>query len=443
MESHRKKAKNSGGGDSSSSAAAAAASGSVTIELVEQTLHLDEMSAHHGNATVKVGSAAVGTIEFTFIEPDPRQGNWLSQCDAVSQDLQDVSCRFFDADGDIVCGDVLAADDRTWESDGNALIYIDSLRIDEAHRSGSDTTRVGYQALNALFALPQLAGRWKLAVYIPEAAAVLTAAQRAVYDAEMVRGRNNSLAQMMGKPEISAPSGQAQLNLEELAKVDARQFIRTGFKQKKKDAAGATCLYFFITQHMLESTQAGRPMDHAAACATAVVGKAPPARPPPAGLDAELLLTFSRCCASAGSCSAPAAGQWAECDALVRRGANVDGACLLHAAAAHTSAAGVRYALSKGADANAVDMGGDTPLGIAAGSTPGNAPAGLLCVQALLGAGANTRAMDVNGRTPHGKFLRGQEDVDQFSVALLSADVRRQLAARHAMELAMTERLLK
>ena len=92
----------------------------------------------------------------------------------------------------------------------------------------------------------------------------------------------------------------------------------------------------------------------------------------------------------------------AEVEVLLKAGADVnakqdDGWSPLHVAAAfNPSPAVLEVLLKAGADVNAKDKDGETPLHFAAALNPSTA-----VLEILLNAGADPRAIDSEGKTPH------------------------------------------
>jgi len=320
-----------------------------------------------------------------------------SACDAEEEALQGLSVGLCDEFGAPRLASVEALGD---EAASGGFLYISSFDLEAAAvRRGAGFTDVGAALLRALLEAPELAAEWTLAAY------------------------------------KAWPNEASGLSQEE----DARMFLRAGFVQTEETAF----LYGKFPYLVASPTLIASPLaSHAAALAVAIA-RQPPGPPKPTGVDAELLELVLKQCDHGALLDAAPAGLRAGVAALRARGATVERAHALHAAAARGAPVAVfelllEFVADKAAALNAFDVTRSTPLMLAVESAVGHVsrfapePNTALCRE-LLRLGARKDVACYRGWTAFDKVARAVEGV---------MDMRRCFGRREELDASALSNLL-
>ena len=322
----------------------------------------------HFSATVTVDGVRAGGLSATLINRTAcvRHKMFLSACDAESQELLDIGSLLFDAAGKpryAALGEDPAAKD-------GGFLYIGGFQM-KAPFVGGGLTTVASQAIQELLTLKQLRYRYTVVAYIAEG--------RELEADPYGRGPRPVM-----RDPWAEPTAEEKLQMQKawLRRVesDCRPFIRANFKEITHPKASEGWLYTTRTLQWRNAVVGGKyrgvqalPMlTHAAAMrvplqASAKLASGTQPVPTPTELDCELHRTvYGR--------EGPVKTDVIE--RLVKRGANI----------------------------NARDVNGMTPLMIAAYSLPKTQKQDPRCVNKLLSLGADTSLTGPDGLSALGYY---------------------------------------
>ena len=328
-------------------------------------------------ARIKVDGAAAGAAELVLVRRTSGSG-FHAACDAESEDLQYIGVALCDDYGAVRPASVRDADAED-EADEGGFLYIETFHCDAAAHAPA--------AIRALLVdLPELQGKWTLGAYIG--------------DGRIGDGRRG------GSPAAC----------EAAAEDDVRPFLRAGFAQVVELVSRGQAPVVFA----LPSVLADAPRLPASA---EVMVAAPPPRK---ARSAESEQLFGAISAQGGPGLSAA---FLDCARrLIREGASLAEACVLHVAVANGSTPAEvdeLLALAPGeaeraAALTAGDSDGITVLMVAAASAlstckKGQAAPTALCAH-LIARGAEKGATDAKGRTAYDHAAADTQNIrDMFN----------------------------
>lgn len=385
-------------------------------------------------ARVLLGGKQVGSLTATLVYRP--SACFFELCDFRSGELYDVAKTLFKSDGTprhrVLRSDPALA---SVPKGKGGLLYITTLKLDAAQRAGG-ATDVGAAAVRALLSHARLKGRWDVAAYICDSETELT-------QAECNRLEEMRLAHFYASqdPEYETDSDEEEERAKEQQRVDerlardARQFLRAGFREAAPVMATEGPRWLLCaTRAMLA---AGPPMTHAQALAFPLAAARAPAKTPakgkgpkPSRQQRKLAYELRTCFQQMGRLPARANDdEWlysnlghlemrdrAE-DLLAVQGACPKRACALHMCAIHNQFAFFSWLWHYGADVNAADEYGWTPLMLAASRMAQTDRFGCYDTRAvaeLILLGADKDATDTDGFTALGHFymaIREHNDI--------------------------------
>lgn len=329
------------------------------------------------SAVISVDGVEAGSFDVVLVNR-VKAGKQLHMiCDAFSQELQEVSVLFNSSGIPRPEAGLLATDPSAAKG---GLLYISSLQLNQAHHVDGATS-VGMEAIQALLTSTALAKKWSAAVYIAEAYAQMTPAEKAD-ESEFQMSSMARRARLMGG---DGPSEEEIARKRKLTAMDARQFLRAGFDELA--SKGATGCWLVATQASLNNNV----RTHAEACAVPLRIAMPP-RPMPTGRHLELRNLFEDCI------SADEASLRADVARLIASGADAQRSNALHMTMFQGDARFIDLLCSHGADVNGRDGAGSTPLMVATGGQ-GTVAQKLACARALCIKGADKSIENDNSQT--------------------------------------------
>jgi hypothetical protein len=257
-----------------------------------------------------------GSGKFTLIERSNDGQYYYSfhaTCDAVSQEVHDTGCLFFDKRGRPripslkeammmmdTTNNISSSTGTSSSSSTGSLqkkdyfLYLEEFTLNPEYRVHG--TNVGAQALRSLLLddCSPLKDKWSVAIYIADPAACFT---------EEDKNRSNDIRELFrfSLRQASANAWHQKKDWEErlrtLAKLDLRQFLRSGFLQATDSLQKSTCLYAFAVPAMFRKPHGNggsiRIMSHEDATAATIVD-----RTDLPSLHTEMSIMDSDCCAS-------------------------------------------------------------------------------------------------------------------------------------------------
>ena len=329
------------------------------------------------SASVFVDAAKVGSFTCTLIS---RAGNnFFSACDeAATDDVLRVASTLFDPKGKARLA-ALKADPSVQRG---GYLYINIFKLRPRYES---TTDVASAAIAQLLALDGLTNRWDVAAYIGDPA--------------------------WPWPRRHPPTDEQKRAASRRQEKDCRAFVRARFEEVTEAPEDG---YMYATRTMvsrpaLSHEEALKVPLRAAQAAQATAAS----QLAQTDLDKELLAVVVRTTTVARvACRQQIdyTPMLAEVDRLVSAGASIDRACALHCAAHNVAMEALVALCDRGADVNAVDMGGRTPLmaaAVAVNATyhPLHNPLGNVdLVIELLKLGADKSRVDPQGKSALGYF---------------------------------------
>jgi hypothetical protein len=340
------------------------------------------------SATITRGGATAGSIRATLVKSIADGAyDFHDVCDSESPEMQEIGCTMFSAAGAPRYGPLKGNEEI---AAGGGFLYIQEFLAYEATNkserqdvrgliaqdcakkwpqlSAEELEDLAADALMQFLTLPELAGRWAIAVYI-------------------AKGR--------GVEDFAAAQAE-----------DARPFIRAGFSQVTLSQAKG---WLYVTRDKLGL----RSREEAAG--TTLEGNIAGGSPAPSGLDKQLLEQLMR--SGRGQDAMPAVR------ALVARGASVTQSHALHCCAAN----GGRMVtllpelLQLGGDVNGRDRENLTPLMLAAQKVAQAEGAPDTTMLALMFAsGADKELTDGEGKTALGHLRAVTRGLNDFRSTMLS-----------------------
>ena len=181
-----------------------------------------EYGTREFSATIAVAGKRAGSLSGRLLDRPSR--SFHAACDADSAELQEVGCVLFGSDG--------RGKPRHAHMTHHARVAL-SPPSPEFRVEGA--TDVGAAAIDALLRHPDLVQRWTVAAYIADSDQWMTEEKEVAHEHD----RTTSMARMMSAMSGVASSEQAesaadrsrhQGHCARMAK-DARQFVRSGFKE--------------------------------------------------------------------------------------------------------------------------------------------------------------------------------------------------------------------
>lgn len=113
---------------------------------------------HQIEGKITVGGEHAGVVKMYLVDRAMAGSIFYPACDAVSQEMQEMSVSFFDRYGSPRNRDIKGVD-----SGLGGVLYIDHFELKPEFRVNQN----GAQALRKLLTATALAGRWEIAIYIP------------------------------------------------------------------------------------------------------------------------------------------------------------------------------------------------------------------------------------------------------------------------------------
>lgn len=383
----------------------------------------DTKDIRNFSADIEVNGQRAGSLTANLVDRDRCGRRFHSVCDAESGELQSISCLFFGSSGQPRYSALKS--DPSAETGG--FLYIKTFHVDAAHRT-CGSTDVGSAAIRALLSCAELAGRWTVAAYI---------ADRMAFMSELEKNKDRFARSETDEPEDPTEKATRIAKINDAMARDARQFLRAGFQE-------ATCAgggWLYVTQGMLQNTT---PLTHSAALALPMLLTAP------AG---QLLTSTSSTGDGADSSSAsstlaakttaderllkqlinrcgmgtakPTERVLMEVDKGLQEGANLTRAAVLQFCVANGYTELISPLIARGADVNAFDEYGGTPLMHAAAATlrlwnPYHNPKqDLTMVAMLIALGANKNIVGQDGRSALGHYYSRVRGMNDFQATFL------------------------
>jgi hypothetical protein len=200
---------------------------------------------------VKVDGKKAGNASVTLIRRNTDIFHEI--CDAISQDLQHVSCRFFDTRGRLRVASVKEAiDSQPFRN--KEFLYIDKFKWDRAIDGDSKNTWLGATAIRSLLLQEsRLHGNWTVAIYIPEAEGHYDDEDRSTSVDSKERNRGEALETLCEEDQL-LKRDEWQKRLLDLTELDMQPFFRAGFRQVKETVGKSNCYYVFAVPAFLESS---------------------------------------------------------------------------------------------------------------------------------------------------------------------------------------------
>ena len=219
----------------------------------------------HVYATIWAGAAKIGSAQLMLVDRDHLDGvHFHEVCDETSE-LYTTGTAFCSASGRAKPACVVQTGEA---ASAGGFLYIGRITIDADRRAGGGdaSSGIGAAALRLLLLQTALAGRWTLAVYIPDSNEFMPAAEAAA-SRDFGRDAEPTAAQLATH----------RARDEELCDLDARQFIRAGFRQGLSDdnMLLGQCKHFFAVPSFLHGGVAVQ-RTHAQALAVAINSTYPP-----------------------------------------------------------------------------------------------------------------------------------------------------------------------
>jgi hypothetical protein len=244
----------------------------VEVALVEdETSSEDEGSVVSDSALYGAPSGTVLKREFCINVDGKKAGDgsvtlisrntnrFHEICDAISQDLQVVSCCFFDTRGGPRVTSVKDAIDSQPANRDKGFLYIHKFMWDRAIDRDSKSAWLGATAIRSLLLKEsRLRGNWTVAIYIPEAEGYYEEEDLSTsFDIEaMDRGEAFGFGeedQRTRCAEDQRTRDEWQKRLLDLMELDMQQFFLAGFRQVKETVRKSNCYYVFAVPAFLES----------------------------------------------------------------------------------------------------------------------------------------------------------------------------------------------
>lgn len=227
------------------------------------------------DAKIRFGAAMVGKAHLVLVDRSVARGSRFHMiCDEHSGDLEAVAAFLCDKSG--------KADHRSsihrYDCPTGGFLYIENFSLHEQHRrlEGGDYTCVGAEALREILNHPKLRGSCSLAVYVPDSAEHMTKAEK------KSRGKH-----VLPEKETHEMQRKNIAMVKRCCKLDARQFLRAGFRQVTPPSLHHNDYYHLFAVPSFVSK--GKSIaSHDEAVALAIVD-APEMPLPPTGTDFEIL----------------------------------------------------------------------------------------------------------------------------------------------------------
>jgi len=399
------------------------------------------------NADIFMDQKKIGSINATIID---RQrippGYFMSAMDGHSQVLQEVGCTAYEPrQGRTKLRSLAQYDDTMF-----GTMYIGYSHIDDAYKQNG-ASDVGAAALRKFLHHPYIKGSvpngpWKVssAVYILDPLEAMSREERTEFE----RKKREESRLRWEMPEETDETRQSKADerrrLDELARLDANQFLRNGFFQDPAIARQGEDKYLVASYgHWSRAT-----LSHTEAAA--INFYVPPPKPPaPSGKDADILQTVIKACTKFRH-QPPTSDQLGELRAEVSRLVSAGGSLFrshaIHAASANNVNQVVRFCLEQDPSVvNSLDQYCTTPLMAAAARAAGRSTINgideTIVIDTLLSAGADKNLQDTLGLTAYGHFKRQMKQYDIMMSAMMgqSSSTARAL---HPTELGIEQKLL-
>jgi hypothetical protein len=213
--------------------------------------------------------------------------------------------------------------------------------------------------------------------------------------------------------------------LNDYARLDANQFLRNGFYQDKAVACLGPRYIVAAKAHWNAQLKSHDEV-------VSIQFYVPPSLPqPPVGKDAEILDLTKRNCQDGLETSHPVTDFRMEVERLIQEGGSLSRSNALHAACALNDASKVMCILY--ADLTTLetrDVYNETPLMTAAAVMAGKSnkngyPLNHPIIDMLLSAGADKDAVNTDGMTPYGIFVRQHKDYAEMIAAMTGCEIPR------------------
>jgi len=230
---------------------------------------------------IKVDGHVAGEINLVII-PRNRNRAFLEACDMHSSELQQVGCGLCDGQGRPKVGSIKQAD-IDGKANRGGYLHIKSVRINRKAYKKDDNTSIVAEAVRAALTVPELKGMWTLGTAICDARVYGTAEEES-------KRREISRRERWGE-ETNTSLDRAQAEQDKLivdrwdeyVMLDARTFLRAGYKQIPEVVGIINDQWYFVLPDMLPDTILSNEN------AMAIKVHVPPNLPPePTGVDKEL-----------------------------------------------------------------------------------------------------------------------------------------------------------
>lgn len=228
---------------------------------------------------IKVDGLVAGEINLVII---PRNRFFLEACDMHSSELQQVGCGLCDGQGRPKVGSIKQAD-----IDGKAncggYLHIKRVRINRKAYKKDDNTSIVAEAVRAALTVPELKGTWTLGTAICDARVYGTAEEESKRREISRRERRGEETNTVLDTTQAEQDKLIVDRWDEYVMLDARTFLRAGYKQIVECVGIINDQWYFVLPDMLRDTILSNED------AMAITVHVPPNLPPePTGVDKEL-----------------------------------------------------------------------------------------------------------------------------------------------------------
>ena len=194
-------------------------------------------------ARIYIDGKLAGRSTFILLPRDDLRFNFHEMCDAVSQELQETGCAFFDRNARPRLQSV--KDALTTNNKKKPFLYIKTFDLTKPEYRTISTT--GAKALYKLLTDTKLKGMYSVAVYIPDARSQFTRQDR-----DWEHNYSNMVVARRNQGEPSQAEKAFSSHFDTLAKVDMRQFLQAGFQQATELVMDHNCYFLFAVPEFLE-----------------------------------------------------------------------------------------------------------------------------------------------------------------------------------------------